>query len=522
MEQNKQDEVSGVSFKAFISYSHADAEVVRKLHSQLETYRLPKGLGEISSQNAGPRDLGKIFRDREYLSVAEDLSSSVKSALAQSEVLVVVCSPQAKASQWVEREIEYFRSLHADRPILAALVEGEPQEAFPAALIEGGVEPLAADLRKQGDGWKLGFLKLVAGIVGVPLDALIQRDSQRQLTRVMAVTGVVGVFALCMAAMAFIANQARNEAQFQQKEAEELVGFMMGDLRLKLESVGRLDVLEDTNQKALEYFEAQTDLGVDSPERQVLLAKIAESIGRELLRRDDVPGARARFSQAYEITEGLLQDEPTSPAYILAHAWSKTRMMTSSQQLGIKENLDLEADAILDELTLIREWGQSEPDWLRLEALANGNRCATATFSEYPEPETEQNCKRAISAGRSYARIDKTGQAAFDLAYNTFWYAQWLGKHGKPKEANEQYRSALEQTEAAEMKPTKEDARQLRQRMEILGASLSWEEPEELSNLCEAIEIGNRLLEIEPEDEDVINLVERYKERKGVSYGQCA
>jgi hypothetical protein len=78
------------------------------LHSQPEVYRLPKDIGEISSQNAGPRDLGKIFGDREYLSVDEDLSSSVKSAVAQSGVPVAVCSPQAKAWQWVEREVKIF------------------------------------------------------------------------------------------------------------------------------------------------------------------------------------------------------------------------------------------------------------------------------------------------------------------------------------------------------------------------------------------------------------------------------
>ena len=204
------------SYTAFISYSHSDARVVRKLHSQLETYRLPKGLGEISSLNSNSGGLGKVFRDREYLAVAQDLSQTVKSALEQSQVLLVVCSPNAKSSRWVEQEIQYFRSLHKERPILAALVEGEPEDSFPPSLTAGGVEPLAADLRKDGDGWKLGFLKIVAGVVGVPLDALVQRDSQRYTTRVMAVTGLVGFFALCMAVMATVALQARNEAQFQQ------------------------------------------------------------------------------------------------------------------------------------------------------------------------------------------------------------------------------------------------------------------------------------------------------------------
>ena len=169
-------------FRAFVSYSHADATIAQKLHRKIETYRLPRPLrpDPITDENHGR--LGRIFRDREDLPAAEDLSESVKQALAGSQVLVVVCSPDARGSIWVAREIELFRSLHPDRPVLAALVRGEPEEAFPPALLDGA-EPLAADLRKQGDGWRLGFLKIVAGIAGVPLDALVQRDAARCISR---------------------------------------------------------------------------------------------------------------------------------------------------------------------------------------------------------------------------------------------------------------------------------------------------------------------------------------------------
>ena len=150
-------------FRAFVSYSHADAAIAQKLHRKIETYRLPQHLRDRKTFNLDNGRLGRIFRDREDLPAAEDLSESVKQALAGSQVLVVICSPDARASIWVAREIELFRALHPGRPVLAALVRGEPEEAFPAALRDG-TEPLAADLRKQGDGWRLGFLKIVAGI----------------------------------------------------------------------------------------------------------------------------------------------------------------------------------------------------------------------------------------------------------------------------------------------------------------------------------------------------------------------
>src|SRR6202034_1485268 len=107
--------------------------------------------------------------------------------------LVVVCSPASAGSQWVSREITLFRELHPDRPILAAARDSEPHECFPATLPGtdascAAIEPLAADVRRGRDGEHLALLKLVAGVLGLGLDELVQRDASRRNRRVTAVT----------------------------------------------------------------------------------------------------------------------------------------------------------------------------------------------------------------------------------------------------------------------------------------------------------------------------------------------
>src|SRR5690606_39522281 len=64
------------------------------------------------------------------------LSEQVQAALAGSASLIVVCSPAARQSPWVSREVELFRSLHPDRPVLAALIAGSPADAFPEPLLD--------------------------------------------------------------------------------------------------------------------------------------------------------------------------------------------------------------------------------------------------------------------------------------------------------------------------------------------------------------------------------------------------
>ncbi len=49
---------------------------------------------------------------------------------------------------------------------------------------------------------------------------------------------------------------ARREADERRGQAEDLIGFMIGDLRKKLEPVGRLEILDEVGVKAMDYFAA--------------------------------------------------------------------------------------------------------------------------------------------------------------------------------------------------------------------------------------------------------------------------
>lgn len=76
-------------YRAFISYSHKDAKWANRLHKSLETYRVPKYLvGQETERGPIPKRLGRIFRDRDELPSATDLSEAVNQALADRVVAV--------------------------------------------------------------------------------------------------------------------------------------------------------------------------------------------------------------------------------------------------------------------------------------------------------------------------------------------------------------------------------------------------------------------------------------------------
>lgn len=328
-----------VRYTAFLSYSHKDAAAAGRLHRKLETYRLPRRLvGAETARGPVPERLAPIFRDREELPAATDLSETVKEALAQSGALIILCSPNSAGSLWVAEEIETFRRLHPDRPILAAVLDGDPPDCFPAALRAFGQdgtwhEPLATDLRAHRDGAHLGLLKLVAGITGVGLDALVQRDAARRVRRVTAVTGVALIALIIMAALALVALDARREAERQRAEAEGQIEFMLTDLRRRLEGVGRIEIMVAVNRHALAYYSRQEmdELSPDSLERR---ARVLHAMGEDESSRANFDAALAAFREAHRTTEEQLHRDPNNPERIFAHSQSEYYVGSIDQQRG--------------------------------------------------------------------------------------------------------------------------------------------------------------------------------------------
>ena len=132
-------------YRAFISYSHSDERWARWLHRALETYRVPHHLvGRETEFGPVPERLAPVFRDREELATATNLGETLTRALRESAAQIVICSPAAARSRWVNEEILTFKRLGREDRIFCLIVSGEPgastkpataaDECFPNAL----------------------------------------------------------------------------------------------------------------------------------------------------------------------------------------------------------------------------------------------------------------------------------------------------------------------------------------------------------------------------------------------------
>ena len=327
-------------YYAFLSYSHADEAMARWLHEKLESFRVPSSIaGQLSENGIVPRRLTPIFRDRGELAAASDLGTEIREALAASRFLIVLCSPSAAKSKWVNAEIDAFKRYRPDGCVLAAIVDGTPfasdipgretEECLPLALrthydrrgrpTKKMAEPLATDLRESGDGRRNGLMKLVAGMTGVGLDDLVQRDATRRHRRLamLAAASIAGM--AVTSALAITAITARDAARDQRREAEGLVSFMLGDLRAKLEPIGRLDALDGVGARILSYYEKQDASELSDPgllQRSQALNLMA---GVAYL-RGNLDQAEGLYRQALEGTGEAVERAPDDPQRLFEHA----------------------------------------------------------------------------------------------------------------------------------------------------------------------------------------------------------
>jgi len=236
----------------------------------------------------------------------------------------VVCSPAAAASRWVNEEIRYFRATGRGSRIFCYLVSGQPDPgqphcAFPGAVLHDGDgrplhEPLAADATAAGDGRRNALLKIAAGLLDVGVDELKRRDAQRQARFWAGMASASLLVAAVTVGLALYAFKSRQESELRRQQAETLIGFMLGDLRQKLEPIGKLDLLDAVGDEAMDYF---TKLGERGTPGEMLARAVAfKQIGDVRFNQGQLDAALAAFEQALAQARQLHEAAPENNDYL--------------------------------------------------------------------------------------------------------------------------------------------------------------------------------------------------------------
>lgn len=428
---------------AFLSYSHRDEKHAEWLQDALEDFRVPGHLvGRVTEHGSVPRRLTPIFRDLSELPASDDLGTEIRAALAASRFLIVLCSPAAAQSRWTNAEVEAFKRVCPEGCVLAAILDGEPfasdipgrehEECMPRALrykydrrgraTANRCEPLAADLRGDKHARRLGFLKLVAGMLGVGLDDLVRRDDVRRHRHLAIVTAASLAGMIVASGLAVAAIQARDAARDQRREAEGLIGFMLGDLRAKLEPVGRLDALDGVGSRVLDYYRKQ-DMS-DLSDAALLQRSRALSLMAEIAyARGDSGDALRQYEAALAGTAEAIRRAPNDPQRLFDHAQNIFWIGELARDRG---QLDVAAEASREYKSLASRMVELEPDNMRwrVETQYADANLGIVLLAQRRFGDAAQSFRRALVTIQGLANADPgNGEYRLGLVEALAWLA---------------------------------------------------------------------------------------------------
>lgn len=310
--------------------------------------------------------------------------------------------------------------------------------------------------------------------------ALERAQRRRKLATAVAAAALV-VLAV-VAALAVRERQARRTADLRQQQAEDLIGFMLGDLRQKLEPVGRLEILDGVGAKALQYFAAVPESELSDAElarRSQALYQIGDvrtrqgrvneaikpleeslRLAQALARRDpddarrlfdlgqshfwlgsarreqgDLDRALEQFQAYFDIASRLVRRDPANREWTLELAYAYTNLGAVQETQG---KLDKAAASVRRAMEIKQGLAAGRPDDAALqESVANGLSWLARVLEKQGDLRgalTEYERERALRARLAAARSDDT-QARFLLAVNESHLAEMRLALGEPQAA---------------------------------------------------------------------------------------
>jgi tetratricopeptide (TPR) repeat protein len=343
----------------------------------------------------------------------------------------VLASPASAKSLYVREEILAYKRIHGEGRVLALVVDGQPEASFPDPLKfrigEDGqlsmeaAEPIAADMRPEGDGRRLAFLKIVAGMTGLKLDDLVQREAQRRTRRMTMVAAGACAGMLLTSGLALYAEQQRRVAveqrQIAERETEKAraaTDYLIGTFELvdpateNPRTVSLVTLLERGAERAAEELR-------DQPEIE---ARLVASMGRAYNNLGLLDEAEVALARALPAIKRAGADGASALVTLADTRFKKGELdrawRTLSQAEGLLGSPTGDQTVVRARIEATRgtiSYGRGEAD----KALAFTDRALALLRSE-AMPDRRQEAVLLDGRGRSLVDLGRLDEAQASLA----------------------------------------------------------------------------------------------------------
>ena len=241
-----------------------------------------------------------------------------------------------------------------------------------------------------------------------------------------------------------VAVAARQEADRRRAQAEDLIGFMVGDLRDKLSPLGRLDILDDVGEKALAYF-ATLDTDTLADDELSRYSNVLTQIADVRTAQGALEEARAILDEAHSLAFDLVARDPSNGErqYALAQVlfWlaNSDRLGGDLESAGARFSQYLE---IAERLVLL---DPERADWQMELAYAHSN-LGTLLMDRKEYSAALEHFGAAATRCQSLLELDGSNvQARAALAEALSWLGSVQLSRGNLAAARELHSANLEQ-----------------------------------------------------------------------------
>ena len=459
------------NYDAFISYSHAkDRPIAGALQSVMQT--LGKGWWQRRSL--------RVFRDETSLTATPELWPSIETALKSSRYLVLMVSPEAAKSDWINKEVATWFAhngpVEGQKRLLIALTEGEltwdkargdfaADEAAPVPPSLRGrfaLEPLWIDLRayraagkgasKRNQDFVSRAGKIAARILGVPLEDLLSeevRQQRRALKLALSAASSLAVLLLVAVWLTSVAWQQYNRAERTIDDASDTASSLVLNLGQRFrERVGMpkdvvhtiLDHAEKLMNKLMRAGETRVDL---LRNRAMALGELTETWAA----LGDMARARKVGEESLRLTKQLntrvLPNTETHRAFLRDLSISQERLGDVLLAAG-------EPHAALghyrQSLTITDRLTKAEPDNVQhmRDLLRTLGRSGDALIKAGERDTAYTTYQRVLNiAGQLAIAAPNDDQSQEDLAVSHSKLGNVLLEQGRREEALKHYRLGL-------------------------------------------------------------------------------
>ena len=228
------------------------------------------------------------------------------------------------------------------------------------------------------------------------------------------------------------AEAAEHQAQARRQQAEDLLGYMLGEFADKLRPIGRLELLDSVGSKALDHLAAELPA---SAQERLNRAKALTVVGEVRVTRRDLDAALAPLQSA----RALLRGEP--PATDDVAEWRKAQGAADfwvGQAQYLKRNFPAAIEAWEAYRGAAERWLQARPEdaEARIELSYAYTNLGSAALEDGRLREAEQAFDRSIALKRQALLgmgAERRPAAVAELANSMSWAGTvraWQGEFG--------------------------------------------------------------------------------------------